>query len=159
MGRGACFTRSTLKRHAVRVSASGAIHSLAQLRLISVLSRLFNILDSLEMDFTPIIAQVMGRAELVYSTHAAHHAIKVSLGHGQWLRTLAAAVCSLATGCVYLPPRALAKSKNRSDPTANRQCPKCSNVLVIRTRKIVADAGKQFWGLLNLPQIPHRTNG
>lgn len=34
------------------------------------------------MDFTPIIVQVMGHAELVYSTHAAHHAIKVALGHG-----------------------------------------------------------------------------
>lgn len=49
--------------------------------------------------------------------------------------------------------------KHRGDPTANRQCPKCGNVLVIRTRKIVADAGQQFWGLLNLPQIPHCTNG
>jgi len=34
--------------------------------------------------------------------------------------------------------------KRRSDPTAERQCPKCGSALLIRTVKSGAKAGKQF---------------
>lgn len=36
--------------------------------------------------------------------------------------------------------------KRRSDPTAERQCPKCGNALLVRTAKSGAKAGQQFWG-------------
>ncbi|WP_460421542.1 nuclease-related domain-containing protein [Pseudomonas sp. ZL2] len=42
--------------------------------------------------------------------------------------------------------------KRRSYPTANRQCPKCSSALVIRTRKTGANFSQQFWGCSTVPQ-------
>ncbi len=44
--------------------------------------------------------------------------------------------------------------KRRSDPTAERQCPKCGSALVIRTRKTGANVGQQFWGCSTLPKCP-----
>jgi restriction system protein len=38
--------------------------------------------------------------------------------------------------------------KHRSDPTAERLCPKCGNALVIRTVKSGTKAGQQFWDVL-----------
>jgi len=42
--------------------------------------------------------------------------------------------------------------KRRSDPTAERQCPKCGSALVIRTRKTGANVGQQFWGCSTFPK-------
>ncbi|GGK02687.1 DNA-binding protein [Pseudomonas matsuisoli] len=42
--------------------------------------------------------------------------------------------------------------KRRSDPTAERQCPKCSGVLLIRTVKSGPKAGQQFWGCSAFPK-------
>lgn len=42
--------------------------------------------------------------------------------------------------------------KRRSDPTAERQCPKCSNALMIRTVKSGTKAGQQFWGCSIFPK-------
>lgn len=42
--------------------------------------------------------------------------------------------------------------KRRSDPSAERCCPKCGNALVIRTRKTGANAGQQFWGCSAFPK-------
>jgi len=36
--------------------------------------------------------------------------------------------------------------KRQSDPTAERQCPSCGSVLLIRTVKSGVKAGQQFWG-------------
>ena len=41
--------------------------------------------------------------------------------------------------------------KRRSDPTAERQCPKCGNALLVRTIKSGAKAGQQFWGCSGFP--------
>ncbi|MFB4371023.1 MULTISPECIES: NERD domain-containing protein [unclassified Pseudomonas] len=42
--------------------------------------------------------------------------------------------------------------KRRSDPTAERHCPKCGNALLIRTVKSGAKAGQQFWGCSGFPK-------
>ena len=42
--------------------------------------------------------------------------------------------------------------KRRSDPTAERQCPKCGSLLVLRTVKSGAKAGQQFWGCSTFPK-------
>lgn len=42
--------------------------------------------------------------------------------------------------------------KRRSDPTAERQCPKCGSALVIRTVKSGPKTGQQFWGCSNFPR-------
>jgi ssDNA-binding Zn-finger/Zn-ribbon topoisomerase 1 len=42
--------------------------------------------------------------------------------------------------------------KLRSDPTAERQCPKCGSALLIRTVKSGAKAGQQFWGCSGFPK-------
>lgn len=42
--------------------------------------------------------------------------------------------------------------KRRSDPTAERQCPKCGNALLVRTIKSGAKAGQQFWGCSGFPK-------
>ena len=42
--------------------------------------------------------------------------------------------------------------KRRSDPNAERCCPKCGSALVIRTRKTGANAGQQFWGCSAFPK-------
>lgn len=42
--------------------------------------------------------------------------------------------------------------KRRSDPTAERQCPKCGSALLIRTVKSGAKAGQQFWGCSEFPK-------
>ncbi|MEB0079406.1 NERD domain-containing protein [Pseudomonas sp. CCI3.2] len=42
--------------------------------------------------------------------------------------------------------------KRRSDPTAERQCPKCGSALVIRVRKTGTNAGQQFWGCSTFPK-------
>lgn len=42
--------------------------------------------------------------------------------------------------------------KRRSDPTADRLCPKCGNAMVIRTRKAGPKAGQQFWGCSEFPR-------
>ncbi|SNT03278.1 nuclease-related domain-containing protein [Pseudomonas segetis] len=42
--------------------------------------------------------------------------------------------------------------KRRSDPTAERLCPKCGSALLIRTRKTGAKAGEQFWGCSGFPK-------
>ncbi|WP_338521475.1 NERD domain-containing protein [Pseudomonas batumici] len=42
--------------------------------------------------------------------------------------------------------------KRRSDPTAERQCPKCGSTLVIRTVNAGPKAGQQFWGCSMFPK-------
>ncbi|WP_191490013.1 nuclease-related domain-containing protein [Pseudomonas sp. FEN] len=42
--------------------------------------------------------------------------------------------------------------KRRSDPTAERQCPKCGSALVIRTVSSGPKAGQQFWGCSTFPK-------
>ena len=42
--------------------------------------------------------------------------------------------------------------KRRSDPSADRFCPKCGSALVIRTRKTGANMGQQFWGCSAFPK-------
>lgn len=42
--------------------------------------------------------------------------------------------------------------KRRNDLTAERQCPKCGSLLLIRTVKSGAKAGKQFWGCSGFPK-------
>ena len=42
--------------------------------------------------------------------------------------------------------------KRRSNPTAERQCPKCGSALLIRTLKSGAKAGQQFWGCSEFPR-------
>jgi len=42
--------------------------------------------------------------------------------------------------------------KRRSNPAAERQCPKCGSALVIRTVKSGAKAGQQFWGCSGFPK-------
>lgn len=42
--------------------------------------------------------------------------------------------------------------KQRHDPNAQRQCPKCGNTLVIRTRKTGEKIGQQFWGCSAYPK-------
>lgn len=42
--------------------------------------------------------------------------------------------------------------KRRSDPTAERNCPKCGNSLTLRTMKKGSNAGQQFWGCSAYPR-------
>jgi ssDNA-binding Zn-finger/Zn-ribbon topoisomerase 1 len=42
--------------------------------------------------------------------------------------------------------------KRRSDPKAERQCPKCGSALLIRTVKSGPKAGQQFWGCSAFPK-------
>ncbi|MCP1618869.1 topoisomerase-like DNA binding C4 zinc finger protein [Pseudomonas sp. SLBN-26] len=42
--------------------------------------------------------------------------------------------------------------QRRNDPTAERQCPKCGNALVIRTVKSGPKAGQRFWGCSGFPK-------
>ncbi|MNF13178.1 DNA topoisomerase I [compost metagenome] len=42
--------------------------------------------------------------------------------------------------------------KQRSDPTAERQCPKCGSALLVRTVKSGPKAGQQFWGCSAFPK-------
>lgn len=42
--------------------------------------------------------------------------------------------------------------KRRSNPTAERQCPKCGSALLIRTVKSGPKAGQQFWGCSAFPK-------
>ncbi|MDY0134351.1 MAG: NERD domain-containing protein [Atribacterota bacterium] len=42
--------------------------------------------------------------------------------------------------------------KSRSDPTAERKCPKCGSPMVLRTAKQGANAGRQFWGCSTFPK-------
>ena len=42
--------------------------------------------------------------------------------------------------------------KTRSNPTAERKCPKCGNKMVLRTAKRGANVGKQFWGCSAYPK-------
>ncbi|WP_248806069.1 nuclease-related domain-containing protein [Pseudomonas sp. MWU13-2100] len=42
--------------------------------------------------------------------------------------------------------------KRRSDPTAERKCPKCGSALVIRTVNSGPKAGQQFWGCSTFPK-------
>lgn len=42
--------------------------------------------------------------------------------------------------------------KRRSNPTAERQCPRCGSALLIRTVKSGAKAGQQFWGCSAFPR-------
>ncbi len=42
--------------------------------------------------------------------------------------------------------------KRRSDPGAQRQCPKCGSELLIRTVKSGAKVGEQFWGCSTYPK-------
>lgn len=42
--------------------------------------------------------------------------------------------------------------KTRSNPNADRRCPKCGNPLVIRTLKTGERAGQQFWGCSTYPK-------
>ncbi|SDS43582.1 Topoisomerase DNA binding C4 zinc finger [Halopseudomonas sabulinigri] len=46
--------------------------------------------------------------------------------------------------------------KRRSDPTAERQCPKCGSALVIRTVKSGVKAGQKFWGCSTFPKCKTR---
>ncbi len=40
----------------------------------------------------------------------------------------------------------------RSDPEANRQCPRCGSTMIIRTAKQGSRAGNQFWGCSSYPK-------
>ena len=40
----------------------------------------------------------------------------------------------------------------RSDPEANRQCPRCGSAMIIRTAKQGARAGNHFWGCSSYPK-------
>jgi len=42
--------------------------------------------------------------------------------------------------------------KRRSDPIAERHCPKCGSALLIRTVKSGVKAGQQFWGCSGFPK-------
>ena len=42
--------------------------------------------------------------------------------------------------------------RQRSDPTATRQCPRCGSALVIRSIKSGPKAGQQFWGCSTFPK-------
>lgn len=42
--------------------------------------------------------------------------------------------------------------KQRNDPTAERQCPKCGSALLVRTVKSGPKAGQQFWGCSAFPK-------
>ncbi|MNO81658.1 DNA topoisomerase I [compost metagenome] len=42
--------------------------------------------------------------------------------------------------------------KRRSDPTAERQCPKCGSALLVRSYKSGTKAGQQFWGCSAFPK-------
>lgn len=42
--------------------------------------------------------------------------------------------------------------KRRSDPTAERQCPKCGQALTLRTVKSGPNEGQQFWGCTGFPR-------
>ncbi|PMR67091.1 nuclease-related domain-containing protein [Halomonas heilongjiangensis] len=42
--------------------------------------------------------------------------------------------------------------KARSDPSADRKCPKCGSSMVLRTAKRGTSAGKKFWGCSAYPQ-------
>jgi len=42
--------------------------------------------------------------------------------------------------------------RSRSDPTAERKCPKCGSTMVLRTTRRGANAGKQFWGCSAFPR-------
>lgn len=42
--------------------------------------------------------------------------------------------------------------KTRSDPTAERKCPKCGSSMVLRTARRGANAGNQFWGCSAYPR-------
>ncbi|WP_269490053.1 topoisomerase DNA-binding C4 zinc finger domain-containing protein [Alkalilimnicola ehrlichii] len=42
--------------------------------------------------------------------------------------------------------------RSRSDPTAERKCPRCGNDMVLRTAKRGANAGNQFWGCSGYPK-------
>lgn len=42
--------------------------------------------------------------------------------------------------------------KRRSDPTAERQCPRCGSARLIRTVKSGAKSGQQFWGCSAFPK-------
>jgi len=42
--------------------------------------------------------------------------------------------------------------KRRSDPNAERQCPKCGSDLMIRTVNSGTKAGQQFWGCSMFPK-------
>lgn len=46
--------------------------------------------------------------------------------------------------------------KRRSDPTAERRCPKCGSSLLIRTMKAGAKAGQQFRGCSTFPKCRTR---
>ncbi|MEJ2715066.1 MAG: NERD domain-containing protein [Acidihalobacter sp.] len=41
--------------------------------------------------------------------------------------------------------------KARSDPSAERRCPKCGSPMIVRTAKKGAHAGKQFWACSDYP--------
>ena len=42
--------------------------------------------------------------------------------------------------------------KTRSDPSADRRCPKCGNSMILRTAKRGKNSGNQFWGCSAYPQ-------
>jgi restriction system protein len=46
----------------------------------------------------------------------------------------------------------VARLKTRSNPNAQRKCPKCGNSMVLRTSKRGKNAGNQFWGCSGYPQ-------
>lgn len=46
----------------------------------------------------------------------------------------------------------VAQLKTRSDPNAQRKCPKCGSSMVLRTSKRGRNAGKQFWGCSGYPK-------
>lgn len=46
----------------------------------------------------------------------------------------------------------VARLKTRSDPNAQRKCPKCGSSMVLRTSKRGKNAGNQFWGCSGYPK-------
>lgn len=48
--------------------------------------------------------------------------------------------------------------KSRSDPTAERKCPRCGSAMVLRTAKQGANTGRQFWGCSAFPRCRVKQN-
>ena len=54
---------------------------------------------------------------------------------------------TLATGREHVQ-----RLKQRNDPSASRQCPRCGSALVVRTFKSGLRIGQQFWGCSTFPK-------
>lgn len=111
------------------------------------------------MDFTPVITQVWDTLDwfiplipligLLKSPWAKGHIGELLmrlLAHWQQDKQTYRRTPTLVTHCEHVQ-----NLKRRSDPTAERRCPKCGSALLIRTVKSGTKAGQQFWGCSGLP--------